>query len=332
MPKKVNLYKWHRMKKKLISSVISILCCLAVMAVGVYASTTAQFNVTIANDIDIRISVVDGRLSAKRRGGVYSETIETLYGQPGAISPDFLSENWKANFNTETNRSDKDIPDFWYKDFVPLYEPSMNRSDIEKADSTLQKIQKQKLDINAYYNEIEYIFRYEVEANNGFPTYISLEDIAGDGNVGQGLYYEYVNNVDVDASRTGENYKISNYITLKYQYIVGGSDLQEPTRDQWETSASTISDFPVRYGTENQSVFLEIGGNKKAGEETTPNTVIYIRCYLSYNTEEKGNEKYDPTLTGSLSDKNGMIDSSHSSKATFFKKWKFKLTFTNADK
>lgn len=333
MPKKVNLYKWHRMKKKLISSVISILCCLAVMAVGVYASTTAQFNVTVSNDIDIQIAVVDGVLSAKRRGGVYSGTIESKYGSAGAIASDFVLGEYKENYQNDSDRTAEGKDDFWYKDFVPLYDQSTTMDSggvVLGVGGNLARIQGEKLDINVYQNEIEYIFRYEVEQNNSFPTYISLGDIA-ESVGGVGLFAEYQNNSDINAGLGGEG-KIQNYITLKYQYVTGSSALEEPTREEWETktdemaNGGKIENFPVAYGKENLNATVSVGGNDGAP------TVIYIRCYLKYDTEIKGNENYDPSVSGSVGVNNGMISESLSGRATFHKKWMFELTFSNADK
>lgn len=320
------------MKKKLISSVISILCCLAVMAVGVYASTTAQFNMTVSNDIDIQIAVVDGVLSAKRRGGVYSGTIESKYGSAGAIASDFVWKDYKENYKNASERTAEDKDDFWYKDFVPLYDQSTTMDSggvVLGVDGNLAKIQGEKLDINVYQNEIEYIFRYEVEQNNSFPTYISLQDIAETG--GLGLFEEYQSNSDIN-DKLGDEGKIQNYITLKYQYVTGSSGLEEPTREEWDAGSGGITDFPVRYGDKNMNAYILVGGNQEEGKSAPP-TVVYIRCYLKYDTEIKGNENYDPSVSGSVGVNNGMISESlYSGSATFHKKWKFKLTFSNADK
>ncbi len=288
------------------------------MAVGVYASTTAQFNMTVSNDIDIQISVVDGMLSAKRRGGVFSGSISSDFGSAGAIAKDFVLDTYKTGYTEAPQRTAEDRDDFWYKEFVPLYDQSTTGAK-DSNDYTLgvggnlAKIQGEKLDINVYQNEIEYIFRYEVEENNGFPTYILLEDL--------GLFDEYLNNVAID---TGLQDNIQNYITLKYQYITGKIGLAEPTRAEWDAGSGEITNFL----TENSTATVSVGGN-----ESSANQVIYIRCYLKYDTEAKGNENYDSSVSGSIGVNNGMIDESkYSDKATFHKKWQFKLTFSNADK
>ena len=92
------------MKKKLISSVVSVLCCLVVMAVGVYASTSHSFEISIANDMDVKIVAVDGTLFARRRGGVWATATESeaAYGNPITPATDFTDENdckWQHDSN-----------------------------------------------------------------------------------------------------------------------------------------------------------------------------------------------------------------------------------------
>lgn len=302
--RKVNLYKWHRMKKKLISSVISILCCLAVMAVGVYASTTASFAMTISNDISIQIAVVDGTLSAKRRGGVFAQ--DTISGNAGQIAGVFGTLKSGGNANN-----------FADYQFIELY--NQNTTSLDGVNGNLKTIQDQKLDINVYHNEIEYIFKYEVEENNGAPTYISIDDLGAGGVLG-GLY-AYLNNAN-----TSEDDK--NRVTLTYSYVAGGSDLVEPT--DWTVGQAVgsyvITAFPVNDSNGNSTNYISIGGN---GEGV--NTCVYIRCYLRYNTSAYGNYNYDSSVVGSDA-LSGMVDdtTSESNKASFHRDWKFKLNLSSS--
>lgn len=150
--RKVNIYKWHRMKKKLISSVISVLCCLVVMAVGVYASTSHAFEVTISNDIDVKIIAVDGDLYARRRGGVYATPTgsESAYGN--AVTP-------ATYFEDPTATPDK---------LIKIYDKEMNIDDLKMQDLC------RKIDINVYNNEIEYVFKYVIEEGSLFTTKLSI--------------------------------------------------------------------------------------------------------------------------------------------------------------
>ena len=303
--RKVNLYKWHRMKKKLISSVISILCCLAVMAVGVYASTTASFTMAISNDISIQIAVVDGTLSAKRRGGVFAQ--DTLSGSAGQIASVF-----------GTLKVGKDGKNFADYDFIKLYD--QNTTSLEGVDGNLKTIQDQKLDINVYHNEIEYIFKYEVEENNGTPTYISIDDLGAGGVLG-GLY-AYLNTTSSDDKER---------VTLTYSYVAGGSDLKKTEPTNWTIGTHEgyeVKTFPVNDSSDNNANYIAIGGNGEGA-----NTCIYIRCYLKYNTSEYGNHNYNPSgVTGSDA-LNGMVDdtTSESSKASFHREWKFKLSLSSSN-
>ena len=149
--RKVNIYKWHRMKKKLISSVISVLCCLVVMTVGVYASTTDAYQVSIANDIDVKVIAVDGTLYARRRGGVWA-------------TPE---ENESAYGNAVTEATNFEGP--YYENFQKIYD-IQNNIDTMAMESLCRKI-----DINVYHNEIEYVFRYEIpEDYSLFTTKLSI--------------------------------------------------------------------------------------------------------------------------------------------------------------
>lgn len=310
MAKKVNLYKWHRMKKKLISSVISILCCLAVMAVGVYASTTAQFVTTISNDVDIKISVVDGTLSAKRKGGVFGEN--TKYGSKGMIAEVFGTK--KAGATSDH------LYDY---DFLELYNQNTgNQTDSNGyflgVNGNLAKIQGQKLDINVYNNKIEYVFKYIVEENNGFPTVISLEDRS---------LYAYLTSdgtgLDADGKATLQRDKLR--IKLNYSYVAGGTDLQEPA--DWDNDTS-VKAFPVKKGATGEDTVaytISVGGNAVDG--VVPNTCIYIRCLLEYNTEAyaKDDGEYNSNAVGDPDVNFGMI-SDGGQNASLYKKWAFKLS------
>lgn len=149
--RKVNIYKWHRMKKKLISSVVSVLCCLVVMMVGVYASTSNAYQIAIANDIDVKIIAVDGTLFARRRGGVWAtpEENESAYGNAITEADDF------------TDLSDPE-------GFKKIYDKEYNIH--EEAMTSLC----QKIDINVYNNEIEYVFKYVIEEGSLFSTIVRI--------------------------------------------------------------------------------------------------------------------------------------------------------------
>lgn len=309
MAKKVNLYKWHRMKKKLISSVISILCCLAVMAVGVYASTTAQFETTISNDLDIKISVVDGTLYAKRKGGVYGE--KTQYGSAGMRADVFGTK--KAGASTD-NLSDYD--------FLELYNQNTTTAVdqfgyVSGVNGNLAKIQGQKLDINVYNNRIEYVFKYIVDVNNGFPTIISMED--------KSIYaYLMSDGAGLDADDKLALERDKKRIKLTYSYIAGGSSLAEPT--DWDNNPNVLA-FPVKTGKTGEDTTaytVSVGGNTENG--VTPNTCIYIRCLLEYNTTEyaKDDGEYNSQAVGDYNTNYGMI-SDNGKNASLYKKWAFKL-------
>ena len=93
-----NLQK-RKLKKRVVVALISMLSCIAVMAVGVYAATNT-FAVEITNQVAIDISQVDGELYAKRYGDVIYgnvsmgeegfEDLGTDYSAMNASMEDFI--------------------------------------------------------------------------------------------------------------------------------------------------------------------------------------------------------------------------------------------------
>ena len=59
-------------KAKLIGVIISIVCAMSLVAVGVMASLT-QFKVTVGNQLSLQFDTVEGSLYATRVGDVASE-------------------------------------------------------------------------------------------------------------------------------------------------------------------------------------------------------------------------------------------------------------------
>jgi hypothetical protein len=150
------------MKKKLISSVISVLCCLVVMMVGVYASTTDAYQVSVANDIDVKIIAVDGTLYARRRGGVYATPPKNESAYGNAVTE---AVNFEGSY---------------YEDFEKIYDIQNNIDAMAMERLCRPSIwagedERGGLDINVYHNEIEYVFRYEIpEDYSLFTTKLSI--------------------------------------------------------------------------------------------------------------------------------------------------------------
>ncbi len=146
---KVNLYLWHRMKRKLILSIISIVACLSIMSIGVIASNSNTFKTAVSNDISVKIAAVDGVLSAKRSGGIYTNSEDIEEDKRGKIT--------------------EDLNDF--ETFQVLYTKEDNTT------SYLEQIEKERLDINVYNNKLEYIFKYQIEPGAAFETYIYIGEL-----------------------------------------------------------------------------------------------------------------------------------------------------------
>ena len=62
-----------KLKSKLIATIVSMCAAIAVMGVGVWASTSQSFQVTVKNDIDVKILSVDADIYGEF--AVYSQFI-----------------------------------------------------------------------------------------------------------------------------------------------------------------------------------------------------------------------------------------------------------------
>lgn len=206
--RKVNLYLWHRMKKKLVISVISVLCCLAVMAIGVFASTTYNFETTVKSDVDVYIAVVKGDLFVKRSGGVYATTFGGKDTSISSLMPGFTSRNLRGEIITEMNN------DFEY--FTKIYDSNDNYTPYYEL------IKNQKVDINVYYPSLEYIFLYHEYDMADWTTAVNLyykdiapENLAGkNANVNVSYQYAFVNApIDDEASFSTEGIEWINIVS-----------------------------------------------------------------------------------------------------------------------
>lgn len=264
----VDLHKWHRLRKKLIVSIICVLGCLSVMAVGVYASTTSQFKISVANDVDIKIANVDGTISVRRNGGIYSDYRKL----PGGTSDPRYSD-WKSDEETYYNglalrSADTGVFNKARGNYVEIYNYQMTAT---TENPKYNRLVNEHLDINYKYPKIEYVFKYEMNVREGvdFPTKITLsyDDFA---NIGTKT---------VDDTTTEYQLKVS------YQYFIPSYTLAEDgvtevwagEPEDWD-SEENVNVFP-KYDSGNSSTIVTV---------TSSNPIIYIRCYIEYNTEYFG--------------------------------------------
>ena len=89
----MNYGQKRKLRSRLMAVVISILSCIAVMSIGVYAASK-QFSVTVANEVSLEFIKVDGYLWGKRSGNcVYNGDIGTptvLENQVSAVTDGYL--------------------------------------------------------------------------------------------------------------------------------------------------------------------------------------------------------------------------------------------------
>lgn len=282
MKAKKDLHIWHRLKKKLIVSIVCVLGCLSVMAVGVYASTAQSFKTAVAGDIDIKISNVDGTIAVRRNGGIYTD-YRTLSGGTG--HPNYAS--WKTDEELYYNglalkSADTGVFNKKAGEYVELYN-YQDTNILENAN--YKRLIGEHLDVNYKNPTIEYIFKFDMNTFNrsGFSTKIALD-------------YEELSGIKT-ATVTDENgqSKVVKQINVLYQYYFGES---EP--ESW--NGSDVSVFP-KYTAGNVSSVVEVkvaetgeSGGKSGNTIIIVNNsatnksdkYVFIRCFAEYDTEHFG--------------------------------------------
>lgn len=86
-----NLQK-RKLRQRLVITMISILSCIAVMAVGVYAASK-NFEVTVTNQVSIEVLTLNGTLTGRRGGDVIYGTMSRGDAGLSASDKTYASEN-----------------------------------------------------------------------------------------------------------------------------------------------------------------------------------------------------------------------------------------------
>lgn len=93
-----------RLSKRLVYSLLAVVCSFALLAVGVYATST-NYTVAIENNIKVKIAIVQGSLSARRTGGVYGENTIASF-KKGEEAADFSGTIYTTEAGEHTTSVD----------------------------------------------------------------------------------------------------------------------------------------------------------------------------------------------------------------------------------
>ena len=161
-----NLQK-RKLRTRLMVVVISILSCIAVMAVGVYAATLS-FTVTVKNQVDITVTTTNGELYGRRYGDVLYGTISR--GDSGLDDSGVTYETQNADTKNVSGADENGFVHLFgstaYNGF-DYYEEGMN--EIKKPVNFYYTKGKDKLTIN-------YVFKFVFYEGSPTNVNISLTD------------------------------------------------------------------------------------------------------------------------------------------------------------
>lgn len=232
----------QKLGKRLLAVVISILATVAVMGVGVYASTS-NFSVQVENKVDIHISTVNGVFSARRGGDV-------IYGNVS------LGDNGKDTEGRGPRSANTD--EFVGKQYPLTYEEAL-ADESGKYLVIYDNLEETYLEAGYRYHTTN---KAEIEKPVNF--YLSAKD--EDGNPKQQLTIYYVFKFDFmsespqDVQIMISNYstqlldKRSDYVSIDFKYIQGDKNLVEPT--DWSTVSNMTGDMKIVVDHENVNTHM----------------------------------------------------------------------------
>lgn len=223
-----NLQK-RKLRKRLMAVVVSICACVAVMAVGVYAATT-NFSIQVSNEVDINLSLVAGKLSAKRGGDVIYGTVSM--GDDGVDSAGNGPESAEVDYLViyDNFDSDNDGSKDGYSYVYDRVNKQYNKDEIQKKVnfylSAKDSSGNKKKELTIFY-----VFKFEFVEESASDVIIT------------------VSNSSTQLSDTRKD-----YVSMTFKYLQGPSGLEEPT--DW-TSVGTslgIDNFPTSQTSKEETI------------------------------------------------------------------------------
>lgn len=248
----------RKLRSRLVVVIISILSCIAVMGVGVYAASS-NFSVSVSNSVSFTFASVDGKIWAKRVGDV-------IYGAES-----------KDNGDSATTKNNDKIKDADENGYLLLYDRQQevagetdyaadNINEIKKPVNFLTHLSKNESnmtrdDIKPGTLKITYVFKYEFAVASNANVVITLTDKS--------------TNID-------ENNPAYGKVKTNYKYLYSASD---PSVLDWSNQNLTweyITDGIMKtYSTTLVSKDDEKTAEIEGVDPTRPETyTIYILAEL----------------------------------------------------
>ena len=222
----------QKMGKRLLAVVISILATVAVMGVGVFASTS-NFSVQVENKVDIHISTVNGVFSARRGGDVIYGNVSlgdngkdtAGYGPRFANTDDIVGKQYPLNYETAlADESGK---------YLVIYD----------------NLEETYLEAGYRYHTAN---KAEIEKPVNF--YLSAKDEAGNPKQQLTIYYVFKFDFmsespqDVQIKITDGSTplldKRAEFVSIDFKYVQGDKNKVEPT--DWSTVPNMTGDMEIK--------------------------------------------------------------------------------------
>lgn len=252
----MNRLSKQKLGKRLIAVIVSIMASVAVVAVGVYASSS-NFSVQVKNEVDINVATVNGTLSARRGGDV-------IYGTE-SLGDNGKDSSGKGPIMAET----QSLITSGVLSSGALATPDSSGNYLVLWDNFMSLEEKYQ------FNEDN---KEEIQKPVNF--YLSAKD--DQGNQKQFLTIYYVFKFEVH-EETPQNVKITmtnkstqltdkraDFVTMDFKYVQGDVELQEPTN--WSASGTSLGIETIESGQATKSADIVV----ESANANTYMTYIYV--------------------------------------------------------
>ena len=203
----MNNVQKRKLRSRLMIAIISMLSCIAIMGVGVFAATD-NFSVTVDNRISIHFAKVDGKIWAKRYGNV-------IYGTESADVGVSAVTLGQTNADSNGYLLIYDHLRTGEADYVSLVE--LNLKEIETQVNFLTRDNDTNddgtEDITTGKLKINYVFKYEFNVSSPADVTVAITDAS---------------------TRFDSKDPRNNKVKLTYKYLYSA---QDPTDEMWQNAA-----------------------------------------------------------------------------------------------
>ena len=252
----MNRLSKQKLGKRLIAVIVSIMASVAVIAVGVYASSS-NFSVQVRNEVDINIATVNGTLSARRGGDVIYGTVSLGdNGKDSSGKGPTMAETQSLITNGVLSSGALATPDSSGK-YLVLWDNFMF------------------LDKKYQYNQDN---KEEIQKPVNF--YLSAKNDNGEQKQFLTIYYVFKfefheeSPQDVKITMTNKSTQLTDkradFVIMDFKYVQGNVALEEPTN--WSTSGTSLGIETIESGQTTKSAEIVV----ESANANTHMTYIYV--------------------------------------------------------